>query len=323
VIVEARLHGTHLAGNLLGDGADKDLFVYLPPGYETSEQRYPTAYLLHDMGNDAAGFVEPSLDHRRWIPPLVDVLDPVFGRRGVAPMIVVVPDGSTRYGHSQWVDSPVCGGYESFVARDVVDYVDRHFRTVPDADRRGVLGFSSGGSGAWHVGSRNPDVFGAVAMLSGDALFELSLKPMLYRYLDSIWPEAPAGPLEGNDISFTVYSYSACFSPNPGRPPHYVDLPIAHPSGEILEDVWASWLAFDPVETVDARLEGLARLRGLLLDVGVADDFNIHWGHRLLSHRLRGAGIVHEVTENAGNHGGRSRERVQVALEWMARVLEA
>jgi S-formylglutathione hydrolase FrmB len=322
VIVRSVLASDHLSGNLLGDPSDRELFVYLPPGYESSETRYPTAYLLHEMGKGAAGLIEPSTEGRRWSPPLVDVLDPVFGRMGVAPMIVVVPDGATRYGHSQWVDSPVCGRYEQYVVSDVVDYVDRHFRTDAREDRRGVLGFSSGGAGAWHLAARNPHVFSAMAMLSGDSLFELSLKPMLYRYLDSIWPEAPDGPAEGNDISFTVHSYASCYSPNPSKPPYFVDLPISHPSGELNEDAWASWLTFDPVESVDRYMENLSRLRGVMLDVGVSDDFNIHWGHRLLSHRLRSAGIVHEVRENSGNHGGRSLERIQMALSWMSRVLD-
>jgi len=45
-------------------------------------------------------------------------------------------------------------------------------------------------------------------------------------------------------------------------------------------------------------------------------------GHRLLSHRLREAGIAHEASENTGSHGGRSRERYQLTLEWLAQVLE-
>jgi enterochelin esterase family protein len=323
VIVPTRVRSSHLEGNLLGDVAEKDVFVYLPSNYDDTEERYPTAYLLHEMGTDAAGLVEPATDGRRWRPPLVDVLDPVFGRMGVPPMIVVIPDGATSWGHSQWVDSPVCGNFEQFVVRDVVDFVDQNFRTDARPSRRGVLGFSSGGVGAWHLGSRNPEVFGALAMLSGDSLFELSLKPMLYRYLDSIWPDAPAGPLEGNDAAATVYSYAACYSPNPRRPPLYVDLPIAHPSGEIVEAIWRSWLSFDPVESVQARRDGLEALRGIFLDVGVADDFNIQWGHRQLSHRLREAGIAHEAIENSGNHGGRSRERIQVALSWMSTVLRA
>ena len=94
-----------------------------------------------------------------------------------------------------------------------------------------MFGFSSGGFGAWNVASRNPDVFGALAMLSGDSFLDMTHKFMPYKYFDSIWPEAPNGPIEGNIWSQLVYDYSATYSPNPDRPPFYVDLPVAWPSG--------------------------------------------------------------------------------------------
>src|SRR5438067_3991694 len=98
MIVHTLLDSSNLAGNLLGDPTERDLFVYLPPGYEQSDSRYPTAYLLHALGSSAQEEVTPKNDGQRWVPRLEDVLDPVFGRMGVAPMIVVVPDGWCRYG---------------------------------------------------------------------------------------------------------------------------------------------------------------------------------------------------------------------------------
>jgi len=91
MIIHTRIEGSHLAGNLLGDPSERDLFVYVPPGYEESDRRYPAAYLLHAYGTTAEQVVTPASDGQRWSPPLEDVLDPVFGRMGVAPMIVVIP----------------------------------------------------------------------------------------------------------------------------------------------------------------------------------------------------------------------------------------
>ena len=112
-----------------------------------------------------------------------------------------------------------------------------------------MFGFSSGGFGAWNLASRNPDVFGAMAVLSADSFLDMTHKFMLYKYLDSIWPEAPNGPVEGNDWSEIVYDYSATYSPNPDNPPFYVDLPVAFPSGELIQEVWDRWLSFDPSST--------------------------------------------------------------------------
>jgi S-formylglutathione hydrolase FrmB len=322
VIVHTRLEGESLAGNLLGDPTERDLFVYLPPGYHDSARRYPVAVLLHAAGSSAARLANPPADSPRWSPPIEDVLEPVFARQGVAPMIVVVPDGDTRVGCSQWVDSPVTGNFARYVVHDVLEHVDKNYRTLAQPASRGILGFSSGGFGAWNIASQHPETFGALAMLSGDSYLELTHKHMLYRFLDSIWPEAPSGPLEGNEWAQLVYDYAATYSPNVSNPPFFVDLPISFPSGEIIEEVWARWLSFDPVVNWRERQANLRALRGILLDVGTADDYQLQWGHRLLSHHLRVAGIDHVATENAGNHGGRSRERYQVALAWLAGVLE-
>jgi S-formylglutathione hydrolase FrmB len=321
MIVHSRVESANLAGNLLGDPSERDLFVYLPPDYEDSAHRYPTAYLLHAFGENAEELVHPPTDGLRWKPPIEDVLDPVFGRMGTAPMIVVIPDGSTRYGHGQWVDSPVNGNFEQYLLRDVVAHIDNNYRTLPESSRRGVLGFSSGGFGAWNIASANPDTFGALAMLSGDSLFDVTHRTVLYDYLNSIWPEAPGGPVEGNDLSHVVYALSACYSPNPDNPPFYVDLPVAFPTGELIEEVWHRWLSFDPVVNWRGRLDNLRKLSGVLLDVGSNDDHYLQWGHRLLSHHLSEAGVEHRANENTGNHGGRSRERFQVALQWLAQVL--
>ena len=98
MIVHSRIEGEQLAGNLLGDPTERDLFVYLPPGYEESDIRYPVACLLHALGSSAELEVTPETDGQRWRPPVEDVLDPVFGRMEIASMIVVISDGVCRYG---------------------------------------------------------------------------------------------------------------------------------------------------------------------------------------------------------------------------------
>lgn len=297
------------------------MFVFLPPGYENSSRSYPTAYLLHAFGQDAERLVHPPTDRQRWVPPLEDVLDPVFGRMGTPPVIVVIPDGWTSYGCSQWVDSPVCGNFEQYVLDDVISHVDGTYRTVQSARGRGVFGFSSGGFGAWNLASQNPEVFGAMAVLSGDSFFDLTHKPMIYDYLSSVWPEAPHGPVDGDELSQIVYACSACYSPNVDNPPFFVDLPVAVPSGKLIHEVWERWLSFDPIVNCHSRLDNLRQLSGILLDVGTCDEIRLQWGHRLLSHHLHDAGIAHDATEHAGTHGGRSKERFQIALQWLSRVL--
>ena len=120
MIVHIRIEGSHLAANLLGDPSERDLFVYLPPGYDDSDRRYPTAYLLQAYGTTAAEMVTPATDEVRWRPPIEDVLEPVFRRMGVPPMIVAIPDGWSRWGCGQWVDSPVTGNFEQYLLHDII-----------------------------------------------------------------------------------------------------------------------------------------------------------------------------------------------------------
>lgn len=235
-------------------------------------------------------------------------------------MIVVIPDGWTSYGCGQWVDSPVSGNFEHYVTDDVVAQIDSEFRTIPAATSRGVFGHSSGGFGAWHLASRNPSVFAAMAMISGDSFFDLTMKTVVYDYLNEIWPGEPSGPIEGDELSQLTYACAASYSPNVDAP-FLVDLPIAQETGETIEAVWNRWLSFDPVVNFQERIDKLKQLSGILLDVGINDEVKLQWGHRLLSHRLRSAGIAHDVNENEGSHSGRSRERVQVSLRWMAGIL--
>ena len=140
MIVHSRLDSSHLAANLLGDPSEQELFVYLPPGYEESDRPYPTAYLLHAFGETAGQVLTPDTDGQRWRPPIEDVLDPVFGRLGVPPMIVVIPDGNSRYGCGQWVDSPVTGNFEQYVLHDVVPAVDATIGRSPMGEAEACSG---------------------------------------------------------------------------------------------------------------------------------------------------------------------------------------
>ena len=321
MLITEQIESRHLAGNLYGDPSTRDLVVYLPPGYERSSRRYPVAYLLHGGGQKAIYWTRPNPAGVFLFPPIDEILDPVFAKRQAAEMIVVMPDGWSRYGCSQWVDTPTNGNFEQYVVREIVPYIDAHYRTIPDAASRGVFGISSGGIGAWHLGSRHPDVFSAMALLSADSHFDFFLRREILEYYTSIYPAEPNGPVAGNVHAGLVYLFAACYSPNPAKPPFYVDLPIEYPTGAIIPEVWAKWLSHDPVVNWRDRVENLRQLRGIFMEVGSRDDFTFHYGHRLLSQGLRSAGIAHESREHDGDHAGHFYRQHQLAAEWLSETL--
>ena len=312
----------HLRGNKLGDPAQRNLTVWLPRSYgRSSSRRYPVAYLLHGFGgsawtwgNDFSLGAGP-----RW-RSFVDSADELMGSRRCREMILAMPDGWNRWGCSQWVDSGSNGNYASYVAEDVVDFVDRTYRTEAEPSHRMVAGVSSGGVGAFHVGGGHPDVFGAVAARSADIYFEVTHVPWLVDLVNQSWPGGLKGPVAGNTASWFCYGLAAAYSANPRKPPYYCDLPIRFPTGELIDDVWQRWLHYDPILAYERYVDAFRRMH-LFTDCGSKDEHHFHLGHRILHERLRKARIKHVYEEFDGTHGSRSNERTLRTLAWFSGVL--
>ncbi len=133
-------------------GIDKKLTVILPRAYAADQTaRFPVVYWLDGYaGSDERWAKQTSL------PDLVD-------QDGI---IAVCPDGTVD---SWYIDSPIHPEhrYEAFIWQDVPTWVDAHYRTRATAAGRGITGLSMGGHGAMFAGLRHPEVFGAVASMSG------------------------------------------------------------------------------------------------------------------------------------------------------------
>ncbi|MCZ9338707.1 esterase family protein, partial [Streptomyces sp. TRM76130] len=136
--------------------------MYLPPGYKSDpHRRYPVLYMLHGFTNtDLSYFGDGAGTH---IPTIAD--------RAIAggtarDMIIVTPNAMTVYGGSNYSSGATTGDWESFVSRDLVSYVDRHFRTIDRPEARGLAGHSMGGYGAMRIGMKHPEVFSALYILS-------------------------------------------------------------------------------------------------------------------------------------------------------------
>jgi pimeloyl-ACP methyl ester carboxylesterase len=318
------IESKELAGNALGNETSRPLAVHLPDSYtQSTERRYPTVYLLHGYASRALYWLYgPALAFGAMHPPIDEVIREAMERFRAKEMIVVMPDGWSKLGCSQWVDSPATGNFEQYVVHEVVSHVDERYRTIPEPRSRGVFGISSGGFGAWHLASRNPDVFGAASLISADSFFDVTHKPFFHHYYDRIFPNPPSGPIEGDAISYMCYGLSQAYTPNISNPPYYADFAVEFPTGEVINEHWNKWLALDPVVSWEPRLDNLRKLHGLLLDVGYHDEFDLHYGHRILSRHLTDSGVHHDREEHDGTHTSRMFERIQFSLGWFSSVLE-
>lgn len=154
-VVEATVAAPSLEGNLLGDPAEREVIIYLPPSYEVTDDRYPVVYYLAGHTQRVGAFTQ----HREelWEQMLSE---------DAREFIIVELDGVNSLSGNFYANSPVGGNAEDFLTQDLVGYLDATYRTVSEAGARGLTGFSMGGSGTINVGLANPDVFGALFPLS-------------------------------------------------------------------------------------------------------------------------------------------------------------
>ena len=132
--------------------------IILPEEYtdpECQEAQYPVLYLLHGYGGNNNSWVQKKED----LPDLASQYS----------VIIVCPDGR----NSWYWDSPVNkeSQYETFMTKDLIEYIDNTYRTVPEAGMRAITGLSMGGHGAMWLGLRHPDVFGSCGSTSGGVDF--------------------------------------------------------------------------------------------------------------------------------------------------------
>jgi hypothetical protein len=162
-----------------------------------------------------------------WEETIQPRMDRLIQSREVRPMILVLPDASTSYGGSQYLNSSATGNYEDHIL-ELVRHIDQKYRTIPERNFRGVAGKSSGGYGATMFGMHHPDVFGLVADHSGDKYFELCYKPDFPKFLsfygrvgeqgvrDMLNNPGKSGPKPGDYFGAVgTCAMASCYSPNP------------------------------------------------------------------------------------------------------------
>jgi pimeloyl-ACP methyl ester carboxylesterase len=326
-----KIEAPSLAENLVGEPAERTIYVYLPPAYGSSEKRYPVVYYLPGYGdNSMMGFHLPG------------DMDSLIESGQVKEMILVVAGGDSKMGGSFYVNSPVTGNWEDYIVEDVVGYVDSHFRTLPQAESRGITGHSMGGFGALNIAMHRPDVFSAVYSLSPglfdeDGLAESFMfadERMIQDFVDfekelaSLPPESALKRRLVEPYHEFSLAYGYAFAPNPDRHPPYFDYPYTEVNGQLVrdEEVWKKWESgFGGIaeEAVQYK-ENLLKLKGIVVDYGIHDENTwIPKGSEYYGEQLAAAGIPVEVESYNGNHFNRLSERIgESMLPFFSRLLK-
>ena len=307
--VDSRL----LQDNPLGDTSTRRVPVYLPAGYHNGDQRYPVVYLLCGLFGSGSSW----LSFRAFDENVIQIADRLIHEGALPPCVLVFPDCFTRYGGSQYINSPGTGDYMSHIVEELVPQIDAHYRTLADVRFRAVAGKSSGGFGALRLGMSHATLFGHVASSSGDLHFGVTTIPEIARFpfaierlgglesfLKSIDMLRGLKTDEANALN--VIALSSCYSPAPEEETGF-ELPIHLESGELNEEVFARWLMQDPVVRItrfDRELDALAGLHTLYLEAGNRDEYHADLGARVFCSRLRSRGVDHLHQEFDGGHFG-------------------
>lgn len=147
---------------------NRRMYVYTPPGYAESNEKYPVFYLLHGAGGDEDAWT--TLGRTPYI------LDNLIAEGKAKPMIVVMTNGnawsSAAPGDEPKMESTpdfsqmARGGFEKSLVNDVIPFIEKNYRTLTDQNNRAIAGLSMGGMHTQNITNANPGKFGYIGVMS-------------------------------------------------------------------------------------------------------------------------------------------------------------
>lgn len=283
------VHSPALEGNLEGESPDRKVIVYLPPDYaKNPKKRYPVIYVLHGYNMTGEGFAGLLQSEHG--------LESAYAQ-GLPGMIVVLPDTQTLHGGSMYSSSVTIGDWEGFITRDLVAYIDGHYRTLANRDSRGLAGHSMGGYGTTRLGMKYPDVYGALYIMSPCCLSVRGAPPPATEA--AVEAVSSKSELSGLDfLGHATFAVAAAWSPNPKKPPFYADLPAQ--GGKVDQSVLDRWAANAPLAMLDQNMLNLKRYKAIAIDVGDRDD--LRFDAQSLHQRMQDSGVPNRFEIYPGDH---------------------
>jgi len=266
--------------------------------------------MLHGFGGD---------NYTTWIAGRLQDLNVRISMDGlvrsgkVREMILVMPNARNRFDGSFYSNSPTTGKWEDFIARDLVRYVDNHFRTIPNRRARGLAGFSMGGFGAFRIGMDYPETFSAIYALSPCCLtandWKLGWVKSGIKTTLRLRDTSEIG--KAGFYSNMALALSAVYSPDTARPPFFVDYPLRSSGDSLVPDsaVITKWVPL--MSEIPAHATALRRLK-IGFDAGATDGFpDIPVNVRALDSTFTALGIAHFAEIYEGTHGSKLRSRLE------------
>lgn len=282
--------------NTGGENPNRKISVYLPPNYESTKERFPVIYYLHGfMGKDSI------------FANMKNILDEGIRKHKIRPFILVQADNYTLYEGSFYSNSSLTGNWDEFMAKELVGFMDKNFRTLANRENRGIAGHSMGGYGAFKIGMLHPEVFSSIYAMSPGLLAmvkEFGANSTSFKDVQKIKTQEE---LKKTYYPKVLVAVARAWSPNPNNPPFFCDFPFSYDGDKMIinQAVLEKWEANMPVYMVDKYADNLRKIKAIKLDWGRNDSprFPIQIG--MLSQRLENLGINHFAEEYIGDHGNK------------------
>lgn len=178
-------------------GKDRRMSIYTPAGYESGKGKYPVLYLLHGMGGDEGAWLE--------IGRASQILDNLIAQGKAKPMIVVMTNGNTKHqsapGESaEGMYRPYpCGSMDGTFEpsfKDVISYIDSHYRTIRKSSSRAIAGLSMGGFHSLYISANMPKTFDYVGLFSAAIYPGKDVHSPVYEDMDSKLAAQFSNPLK-------------------------------------------------------------------------------------------------------------------------------
>ena len=315
---EARLEVITLASqalknNPLHDPSSRPVPVFLP-AQATNGARLPVVYYLPGYGNSADKFITSS---NVWLKFTQKIADEI------TPMLVVVVDGKTRWGGSQYLNSAAQGNYEDFACDEIIPAVEARHPAPTNGVRRLIAGHSSGGFGALRLGSARQRLFDAVIAMSPDSDFPTSHLPLVKVAAVTNVPLAEIGKIasgklpvpKNGDLTYII-GLSAAYAPR-GFFHHGEFAWLYDAQGKFRAKVWQRWLDNDPLTIVRKHPNAFAAGQAIYLEGAAQDEYSANIGARKIYEVLKPRPSRTTFYEPPGHHSDHVRERLERGLAWV------
>ena len=313
-----------LENNLVGTKNVQQIGVYLPPSYNNSDQLYPVVYFLNGYTVEAGEY------------PKTEAFNAYMKSNQDQEFILIELNGYNLFEGSMYANSVVSGNWEDYIVKDVVTYVDNHYRTLAKRESRGISGHSMGGGGTINISLKYPDVFSVAyamspAVLADDRLMSgimandtlmkqiLTLSERMANVEDDHFAEALKRELEAYDRSMTgIYGFMAfgtAFAPDPSQPLK-IALPFERDEGGNLRKIDENYnrliAGFGNLEEkVEKYKNNLLKYSKYSLDCGFHDEMpGLFQSTVYFSQILTQAEIPHSTHWYDGNHSGKVPEQL-------------